>query len=174
MRLALLALLAIANAQLVPHAPVASGCTDLSVLLGSRVAALDDACCANGGECPPSLPDVPCCVALVPLLTECGQVLDALLDGSDGNEDGMAAVLRGLERQCRARPPSDIIQSLKLESAAGLCPDEWEAGGKFPAGVGPARGAPSGGDGGGHRRRYLQQQQYQAVSHVCDPETFEA
>eukprot|EP01050_Picozoa_sp_SAG11_P028020 SAG11_NODE_7329_length_1160_cov_0.973610_1_plen_266_part_10 len=68
-------------------------------------------------SCPTS-----CLSALLPLLDDCQDVINPLLDGQDGVEDGEYQPLSDEYDQCAAIPPATLIDELKALQDRGQCP----------------------------------------------------
>jgi hypothetical protein len=98
--------------------------------LNAQIDKLNDSCCINpqtsekkNQQCDLETCDTDCVSVLVPLLDECGQLLQKLYDGADGKYDGHAQVFGTVYSQCLDIPTSKILDDLKALHAQGLCPD---------------------------------------------------
>ena len=91
--------------------------------IDARIATFNAACCTSsacfdGGVC-----TVDCAIALLPLLQDCGAVLNAVYDTSDGALDGASTILTDGLDLCVAIPSTDALQRVQELHDAGQCPD---------------------------------------------------
>ena len=90
--------------------------------LGSRLTAWNNACCldatGDGGACDAtSLLEcsVDCAIQTLPLLSDCRVLLDTILDGTDGSQDGSAYMLDVAYQACTAIPPSAALERVESD-----------------------------------------------------------
>jgi hypothetical protein len=110
-----------AHGQATP--PSSSSC-DMGTLY-TRIQAMNTACCAAPAHCagaPPTTCSLDCGIQFVPLYDECAAVMNALLDGTDGTEDGTANFLPTLRSQCNALSPADVLDYIGQLRGSGSCP----------------------------------------------------
>ena len=96
--------------------------------LGPRLNAWNNACCLSatgaGGVCDAtSLLEcsVDCAIQTLPLLHDCRFLLDNVLDGSDGTQDGSAYMLDVAYQSCTAIPPAVALDRVESLIHAGTC-----------------------------------------------------
>ena len=95
-----------------PHLPDSADCP-----IGdfrAKLTAVDEACCA-GGQCVAqgvTECSVQCGGKFLALYSTCNATMTQLLDGVDGELDGVAAVVEDLRTRCLAIPVTDIIAEL--------------------------------------------------------------
>ena len=96
--------------------------------LGSRLDAWSNACClvttGAGGVCDATSLlqcSVDCALQTLPLLTDCRALLDPVLDGNDGHQDGSAYLLDVAYQACAAIPTSVALERVESLIAAGSC-----------------------------------------------------
>ena len=95
-----------------PHLPDSADCP-----IGdfrARLTAVDEACCAGGQCVAQGITDcsVQCGGKFLALYSTCNATMNQLLDGVDGELDGVAAVVEDLRTECLATPVPDIIAEL--------------------------------------------------------------
>jgi hypothetical protein len=105
-----------------------SGQCDMSTL-ASDISKLDGVCCVNPqtsenkNQCDLDPCDADCVAVLLPLLDNCGPMLNLLYDGTDGKFDGHAQVFSKVYSECLAIPGPTLLQELKVLQANGQCPN---------------------------------------------------
>ena len=97
--------------------PVDSTC-DMT-MLPSRITQLNDACCSSSeaGGCGPC--SIGCALVLLPLLDDCGNVMDQCYDHVDGVYDGEASSLAALRSECVSIAPGDVTNQIRIMREQG-------------------------------------------------------
>eukprot|EP01051_Picozoa_sp_SAG22_P024893 SAG22_NODE_7114_length_774_cov_1.536296_1_plen_173_part_01 len=86
--------------------------------LPARLVALEAACPGDGSSC-----DVDCAGAPLPLLTDCGPLINRLYDAADGQEDGVATLFTNARDECEQQPVDVLLQYIQTLHDQGRCPD---------------------------------------------------
>eukprot|EP01051_Picozoa_sp_SAG22_P010316 SAG22_NODE_920_length_6497_cov_7.779775_1_plen_2103_part_10 len=83
--------------------------------LPRRFEMVNAACCAGNG-CPhgmiPITCSLDCAATFVPFYVECGPVIDALFDGTDGEHDGQVKAMSGFFTRCTTIPASEVVDAI--------------------------------------------------------------
>eukprot|EP01043_Picozoa_sp_COSAG02_P045205 COSAG02_NODE_4112_length_5763_cov_3.743997_2_plen_659_part_00 len=101
--------------------PGSHGTCDLN-RLDARIEAFNNACCTSTACIPDGLCSVDCAVVLLPLVVDCGPVLDLLYDGTDGLIDGTSSTFTTGSEACLAIASTDALQRVQELHDAGICP----------------------------------------------------
>ena len=92
----------------------------------ARIADLDDVCCSKGQPIPgcgttglPATCSVPCGASLLPLLGDCGILINRIFDGDDGVVDGTATEFVTLRDTCVSISLDELLVRIRLLEADG-------------------------------------------------------
>jgi|EP01047_Picozoa_sp_COSAG01_P012636 hypothetical protein len=114
-------------APLASPGSLAGGC-DLQTL-DLRLIRLNDVCCvAQPGRPAPACAtagiqncSIDCAKLVVPLVHDCGQLLNAIYDGANGAENGVAELINNVYTPCAAIPPNLVLDHVSDLIDDGIC-----------------------------------------------------
>eukprot|EP01047_Picozoa_sp_COSAG01_P058307 COSAG01_NODE_6855_length_3468_cov_11.336302_4_plen_495_part_00 len=103
--------------------PGGNGATCDFTALSARVVSFNTACCTGptcfaDGAC-----SVDCAMELLPLIVDCGAILDSIYDNTDGTYDGNVTMLRSGSQACLAISGATALERVQDLHDAGQCPD---------------------------------------------------
>eukprot|EP01047_Picozoa_sp_COSAG01_P014548 COSAG01_NODE_711_length_14105_cov_5.661145_2_plen_388_part_00 len=91
--------------------------------LSARVASFNTACCTSSTCFAGGLCSVDCAMELLPLLVDCGAILDSIYDNTDGTYDGNVTMLQSGSQACLAISGASALERVQDLHDAGQCPD---------------------------------------------------